>query len=630
MASQQLATGALLRYLHGNTEEKAILQVVGIKTIDSKTDDPPTGTKRYRLMLSDGKSTFSSCMLGTQMNHLIDNHSLKENSIIRIQRVMVNTIDKRTGRVMLMIYELEVVESDSKRIGDPVALPLSDIINSGSSSNLSATASNRSAPATTAAPPSTTNVTHQGSTTLDDRNTPKKTTSDSTCATSKGNNAIDKERITNIDKLNPYMNKWTIKARVSSKTQIRTYENPRGPGKLFSCDFVDQSGEIRATAFNVECDKIYPLLEVGKVYYIARASLKPVNRQYNKLNNDFEMTFNYDTCIEACDAGEGDNIPQIQFNFIPISEVANRAANSVCDVIGVVKSTSDIQTIMGKTSQKEFHKRDILLVDENASITATLWAKQAEEFDGSSHPVIAFKGIKVGDYNGRTLSSVNSTLICQDPPETSRTMELRVWFDREGKTMDLPDLSKGSDVANRQAPFKTLAQIIAEGLGRGDKPDYINVKALLTIIKKDSAVYMMCPEKGCGKKVVDENNGMYRCEKCNKNYTNFEWAYMLSAEISDATGSQWINIFCHEAEALLGISAKKFGSYRMNQNESIIDDVVNKAMKHERVFKLRAKVDQFNEERKVRFTCIHVSDVDWAPNARRLIDEIKQMEPMLL
>ncbi|CAF0967358.1 unnamed protein product [Adineta ricciae] len=633
MTSQQLATGALLRYLHGNTEEKAILQVVGIKTIDSKTDDPSTGTKRYRLMLSDGKSTFSSCMLGTQMNHLIDNRSLKENSIIRIQRVMMNTIDKQSGRVMLMIYELEVVESDCERIGDPVALPLSDIINSGSSSNRSETASNIPASATTAALPSTTNVIRQGSKalpTLDDRNTPKKTTSESTRATSKGNNAIDKERITNIDTLNPYMNKWTIKARVSSKTQIRTYENARGPGKLFSCDLVDQSGEIRATAFNVECDKIYPLLEVGKVYYIARASLKPVNRQYNALNNDYEMTFNYDTCIEACDAGEGDNIPQIQFNFIPISEVANRAANSVCDIIGVVKSTSDMQTIMGKTSQKEFHKRDILLVDENASITATLWAKQAEEFDGSSHPVIAFKGIKVGDYNGRTLSSVNSTLICQDPPETSRTTELRVWFDREGKTMDLPDLSKGSDVANRQALFKTLAQITAEGLGLGDKPDYINVKALLTIIKKDSAVYMMCPERGCGKKVVDENNGTYRCEKCNKIYTNFEWAYMLSAEISDVTGSQWINIFRHEAEALLGISADEFGNYRMNQNESIIDNVVNKAMKHERIFKLRAKVDQFNEERKVRFTCTHVSDVDWAFNARRLIDEIKQMEPMSL
>ena len=240
------------------------------------------------------------------------------------------------------------------------------------------------------------------------------------------------------------------------------------------------------------------------------------------------MTFNHDTCIEACDAGEGTNIPQVQFNFIPISEIPNRPANSVCDVIGVVKSTSDLQTIISKTSQKEFTKRELLLVDEKASITATLWGQQAEEFDGTSNPVLAFKGVKIGDFNGRTLSALGSTLLSQDPPDTERTVELRAWFDSEGKSMDLPDLSKGGDVSTRQTPFKTLAQIISEGLGLGDKPDYVSVKAMSTVIKKDSAVYMMCPEERCGKKVVDENNGTYRCEKCNKTYPNFKWAYMVS------------------------------------------------------------------------------------------------------
>ncbi|CAF5195750.1 unnamed protein product, partial [Rotaria magnacalcarata] len=88
MTSQRLTTGALLRYIRGNTTEKANLQVVGIKPIESKTDDPSGSAKRYRLMLSDGKSTFSSCMLGTQMNKLIETNTLKENSIIRIDRVM--------------------------------------------------------------------------------------------------------------------------------------------------------------------------------------------------------------------------------------------------------------------------------------------------------------------------------------------------------------------------------------------------------------------------------------------------------------------------------------------------------------------------------------------------------------
>ncbi len=41
------------------------------------------------------------------------------------------------------------------------------------------------------------------------------------------------------------------------------------------------------------------------------------------------------------------------------------------------------------------------------------------------------------------------------------------------------------------APIKTLSQIIAEGLGLSDKPDYISVKALCTLIKRDTAVYMV-------------------------------------------------------------------------------------------------------------------------------------------
>jgi len=156
----------------------------------------------------------------------------------------------------------------------------------------------------------------------------------------------------------------------------------------------------------------------------------------------------------------------------------------------------------------------------------------------------------------------------------------------------------------------------------------MNVKAISTIIKKDTAVYMMCPEERCGKKVVDENNGTYRCEKCNKTYNNFKWAYMVSAELSDTTGAQWITVFRNDAEALLGITADEFGNHKVNQNDSIIEDIVRKAMNRERIFKLRAKAEQFNDERKIRFTCMSISDVDWSSHGRRLIEEIKQLQPV--
>lgn len=59
--------------------------------------------------------------------------------------------------------------------------------------------------------------------------------------------------------------RWTIKVRVTNKSDIRTWSNSRGEGKLFSMDLVDQSGEIRATAFKDQVDKFYDVVEKGKV-----------------------------------------------------------------------------------------------------------------------------------------------------------------------------------------------------------------------------------------------------------------------------------------------------------------------------------------------------------------------------
>ena len=68
-----------------------------------------------------------------------------------------------------------------------------------------------------------------------------------------------------IASLTPYQNRWTIKARVTNKSDIKRWSNSRGEGYLFSMDLLDESGEIRATAFKAECDKFEPIVEVDKV-----------------------------------------------------------------------------------------------------------------------------------------------------------------------------------------------------------------------------------------------------------------------------------------------------------------------------------------------------------------------------
>ena len=57
-------------------------------------------------------------------------------------------------------------------------------------------------------------------------------------------------------------------SRVSSKTDIKTWNKSTGSGKLFSMDLMDESGEIRITAFKDQVDSFYDKAVVGKVYYI--------------------------------------------------------------------------------------------------------------------------------------------------------------------------------------------------------------------------------------------------------------------------------------------------------------------------------------------------------------------------
>lgn len=72
-------------------------------------------------------------------------------------------------------------------------------------------------------------------------------------------------------------------------------------------------------------------------------------------------------------------------------------------------------------------------------------------------------------------------------------------------------------------------------------------------------------------------------------------------------------VFRNEAEALLGVTAEEFGNHKLNviqrshlslhgtasspffqQSESLVEEIVRKAMNQERIFKLRAKAEQYN------------------------------------
>ena len=119
-------------------------------------------------------------------------------------------------------------------------------------------------------------------------------------------------------------------------------------------DMMDDSGEIRVTAFKEQCDAFYDKAVVGKVFYISNCSVKNANKQYSKLNNDYELTFKDNGMMElAEDTGD---IPTVTYNFVSVSDLASRAKDSNVDVIGVVKTAGDATNITTKAG-KERTKR---------------------------------------------------------------------------------------------------------------------------------------------------------------------------------------------------------------------------------------------------------------------------------
>jgi replication factor A1 len=101
-----------------------------------------------------------------------------------------------------------------------------------------------------------------------------------------------------IEGLSPYQNNWTIRAKVKSKSDIRTYSNQRGEGKFFSVTLMDQSGEIKATGFNTNVDQFYEQLQEGRTYYISKGRVNLAKKKFNNVNNDYEIGLERSTTIE--------------------------------------------------------------------------------------------------------------------------------------------------------------------------------------------------------------------------------------------------------------------------------------------------------------------------------------------
>ncbi|KAG3249027.1 Replication protein A DNA-binding subunit [Phytophthora idaei] len=603
-----------------------------LQIIDTKKIKPASGTggDRYRIVLSDGTSYLSG-MLATQLAPMMENESLKTNYVLQLKDYLGNEVQGR--RIIIVL-----------KVGDIV--PHFDCIGSPQNIDGSRGPSVPAAPAASVPPaavlgarptPPTQSSYQQPQAPANQYQQPPAAPSSYTPPAKPAPSAYNRGpvvrqapniRLSDIQSLNPYAGgRWTIKARVTTRSPIKNWTNSRGSGKLFSVDLLDaKKGEIRATFFNDGVDKFYEMLRPGGVFYFAGGKVKMANRRFSSVDNDYEVTF--DPHSEISPAPEDGQISQMQYAFKKIAEIENVPADSNVDIIGIVRDVSQVNELMSKAG-KQLFKRDISLVDDsNAEIKCTMWNEQAQQ-DCSNwlNQVLAIKGCRVSEYNGRSISTVGSSSLTVNPtiPEAGH---LVTWFSNGGNATQTKSLSSGGGgfgggSLGSFSERAVISDIKGKQLGFGQKPDYITVKGTVNFIKHDTGVYYQaCPK--CQKKVVADVAQNYTCEKCQTSYPNCENSYILSVVMLDHTGSTWTTCFNDQGKVVMGgRTADEIGELR-DTNPALFESIFKEALFKQYVCRLRVKAENVQEELRVKAGVVNLEPVNFVQESKDLLQAIAQ------
>jgi replication factor A1 len=607
-----------------------LLQIIHLKPVGGAAD-------RYRMVLSDGQ-TFVQAMLATQLNNMVQSNEIQLDSIIRVKDFMTNNVN---GKTVVIVLETQVEVAVSTRIGVPEdyeknpggppaaaaasAQPLYQQPLNNSTNNTSGY--NGNAPVKSS--PSNPYSGGGGSPGNPYRSRPSSSSqSHAPIMRAEGQSAI-----TPIGGLNMYNNRWTIKARLTSKSDVRTWSNAKGEGSLFSAELLDSSCDIRCTFFKEAVDKFYTVLEVGKVYTFSGGRLKVANMQWNTCKSPNEITFDQNSEIHLeNDAGD---IQRQTYNFVKIADVEAVEAGKMVDVLAVVKFVGEPANLISKKNGQELTKCDATLVDDSGvEITLTTWGEKAKRApsDLGGNPVVAFRHARVSDFGGKSLSAGDSIEISPDIPEAQT---LQTWWTTQGSTGAVRSLSSSRGGGGKMANLverKSIASIKEEHLGQSEQPDWISFKATVGFIKKGREGgdwYCACPNAGepCKNryKVTMHTDNSYYCEKCQGSFETCVRRWIFSGLIEDDTSSTWVSFFNEQAETLLG-GVTADDAYEKTQASGEDQEAYNsyfvKPQFSEWVFKCKVKNEMVNEEARTKATVYSMHPLDYVKESKEMLAEI--------
>ncbi|CAE8627923.1 unnamed protein product [Polarella glacialis] len=438
-----------------------------------------------------------------------------------------------------------------------------------------------------------------------------------------------------IADLSNYTKGWTIRARVTSKSGLRTFQSKNNEGgKVFSVELLDcEGGEIKASLFNNAVDNFGELLQVGKCFTFSRGNLKVANRNYSTLSHRYELTFDRDAAVT--EVNDDSNIDTMKLHICDLRSVQAKILPANVDLCGVVVSFKASHAFTSKDG-KDLVKREIVLADDScSSMEVTLWSDRAEkedkEFEGN--PVMVIKSVIVKVWGNGRKGSLLETCALLISPSIPEAAKVRQWWSQGGSYQTLTALSDDAFVGGKAPVGKSacLSDIRVASEQATISEEVFSVVCRLAIVQtkkqgeEQPLYYMACMELKDGNKLpcsrrVDSSGFCAVCSRSGRVAPRFN----LRCKFSDCEDSTWLTTFHEAAKGALSMEASELKDLEKNR-EAMEAAIRHSYFQQPLRITIRAKPDNYNGESRTNVTCVDARPVVLREHGRFLLKEISDM-----
>ena len=109
--------------------------------------------------------------------------------------------------------------------------------------------------------------------------------------------------------------------------------------------------------------------------------------------------------------------------------------------------------------------------------------------------------------------------------------------------------------------------------------------------------------------------------KNQKTYSTCKRRYIISAKVADESGNCWLTMFNDDGEKLFGYTADEMHQFRENDNDKF-ENILKEALFKSFTFKLKSKVEEYNNENRRRVLTMSMNPIDFAAESRSLLSKM--------